>query len=237
MEDQQHYLETLDDLTREVRYSKDIFGYLKSGRFLCSANPDDRQKRWFNELEKKYDVYSKLYQLTMGITLVRKPGYYFFGSDDGFNRDEKVKRIVDKAKSYLFCMDVLQNIELEIEPGNDKLRTSLVQRVFESKPAMLPDCKMIFRDKKAKKGEEPRFYADETIKLMETDLNFIARSERETGTVFIILESINYYKELINAIRENTFHDYEQEILDELSDNGADLFDKEEDTETKNQKE
>lgn len=215
----------LDEVARYAKYSKDLFLYLRGGNFLCASTPNAREALWYNELREKYPVYQKLFSISVGEELMQKNGYYFLASTDAYNRDGKVQSIVEQLNAFSFGLDILRMVVQDVEPGNDRLRIGSVQRLLEGQQRsdLLSECRKRF-PLKDKSMEETNFYTDEIFKLLENQLGIVRRMERRDGTVYVIQESVNYYKDLIQGLPEVSSHDDEADFYRELEYEMPDMF-------------
>lgn len=215
-------ISSLDSVSEFVKYPSEIFSYLRGGKFLCASTPSVKEALWYEDLKAKFPVYHRLFQIAFGEEIIQRNGYYFFAVMDNANRDLKVKSIGDAIRDYNFCVQILRLVLQEIEPGDDKLRSSSVQKVIQGE--VFNDCKKRFTYKD-KSVEETRHYTDEIFNLLENQLGIVRRSDRSDGSVYIIQESYNYYKELLEQLPEHTNHDDESDFLNELaSSEMADMF-------------
>ena len=227
----------LDEIAGYAKYSKDLFLFLRGGNFLCASTPNVKETLWYKDLREKFPVYQKLYRVSVGEELMQKNGYYFFASTDSFNRDVKVQSLVDQLRAFTFGLNILRMVLQDVEPGNDRLRIGSVQRLLEGQQHsdLLSECRKMF-SLKDKSMEETNFYTDEIFKMLEGQLGIVRKLERCDGTVYVIQESLNYYRDLLQRLPEVSSHDDESDFYQELEYEMPDIF-KDEANESSNNKE
>lgn len=187
----------------KTRYTSQIYDILRKGHFICSNSPDLDIQKIYNVLEDQ-EIFEELYEYFFQINYKLEQGNDFFY----FSRTESnadLARKLEKAYSWIDLLDFLKTYDSSFDVGFRFTPSEIANQLKNN-----ADLKHKLENIK-KVGGNKASYSERIKKIIERfqKENFIAL-ENEITETYKVLTSLNYLKDIINAI--NIPEDIENEI-------------------------
>ena len=201
-------------LISQMKYMSQVFRFLRGGEYLCAHTPDHAEQLWFEEVNSNFKLYEAVFQTVCGEKLVRKDGYYHLAAVPSDNKDLKKKQTVDDYNRFIAAMKLIYLTGMtNVAPGNDRLRFSTIQSLFENNPDAFAICRQVLDSEKKIPGtNEAAFYAQKFFDLLINRLKIMRASGEGQSTIYIIQDSYNRFKELTDQLK---LHNVSDEDIDD----------------------
>ncbi|WP_179022155.1 condensin complex protein MksE [Winogradskyella forsetii] len=186
-----------------TRYTSQIYDILRKGHFICSNSPDLNVQKLYNVLEDE-EIFEELYEYFNQINYILEQGngfFYFSRTENNADLDRKL----EKAFSWIDLMDFLKTYDSSFDVGFRFTPSDIANQLKNN-----ADLKSKLEHIK-KLGGINTSYPERIKKIIDRlqKENFIIL-ENEITETYKVLTSLNYLKDIINAI--NISEDIENEI-------------------------
>ena len=192
-------MEELENLPEGYRlpripYSREIFGIMKNGAFLCGESFDSDRKKYYLFLNEHRTIFSDLFSL-LGYRLDGGDGFFYLSEENKPLGNKKTQGEADRRR-FLLIADVLTSFSPDIAAGDFFMKSDLLKHC-EAVPELSATL-IAYSDKGLSAG------LDKFLKDVEAD-GFLEVNNK-TGEI-IVTSAINYLLGFIARI--TTYGEYE----------------------------